>query len=52
MRVLITGGLGFIGAWTARVLFAQGHDVRTVDVHGERALFDADTQEMHSMLVQ
>jgi UDP-glucose 4-epimerase len=41
MRVLITGGLGFIGAWTARALFAQGHDVRTFDVHGERALFDA-----------
>jgi UDP-glucose 4-epimerase len=41
MRVLITGGLGFIGAWTARVLLAQGHGVRTFDVHGERALFDA-----------
>ncbi len=41
MRVLITGGLGFIGAWTARVLLEQGHDVRTFDLHGERALFDA-----------
>lgn len=41
MRVLITGGLGFIGAWTARVLLERGHDVRTFDVHGERALFDA-----------
>jgi UDP-glucose 4-epimerase len=41
MRVLITGGLGFIGAWTARVLLEQGHAVRTFDVHGERALFDA-----------
>jgi nucleoside-diphosphate-sugar epimerase len=41
MRVLITGGLGFIGAWTGRVLLEQGHDVRTFDVHGERALFDA-----------
>jgi nucleoside-diphosphate-sugar epimerase len=45
MRVLITGGLGFIGAWTARVLLERGHDVRTFDVHGERALFDAITGE-------
>ncbi|HTJ26076.1 MAG TPA: NAD(P)-dependent oxidoreductase [Candidatus Limnocylindria bacterium] len=41
MRVLITGGLGFIGAWTARTLLAQGHAVRLFDVHAERALFDA-----------
>jgi UDP-glucose 4-epimerase len=45
MRVLVTGGLGFIGAWTARVLLEQGHSVRTFDVHGERALFDAITGE-------
>jgi UDP-glucose 4-epimerase len=43
MRVLVTGGLGFIGAWTARVLLGQGHTVRTFDVHGERALFDEIT---------
>jgi UDP-glucose 4-epimerase len=43
MRVLITGGLGFIGAWTARVLLEQGHGVRTFDVHAERALFEAVT---------
>jgi len=41
MRVLITGGLGFIGAWTARVLLDGGHEVRTFDVHDERTLFDA-----------
>jgi len=45
MRVLITGGLGFIGAWTARVLLEQGHGVRTFDVHAQRALFDAITGE-------
>jgi UDP-glucose 4-epimerase len=45
MRVLITGGLGFIGAWTARVLLEQGHGVRTFDLHGERALFDAITEQ-------
>ncbi len=38
---LITGGLGFIGAWTARLLLDGGHAVSTFDVHGERALFDA-----------
>jgi len=41
MRVVITGGLGFIGAWTARVLLDGGHVVSTFDVHAERALFDA-----------
>jgi nucleoside-diphosphate-sugar epimerase len=41
MRVLITGGLGFIGAWTARVLLDGGHEVTTFDVHAERGLFDA-----------
>jgi UDP-glucose 4-epimerase len=41
MRVLITGGRGFIGAWTARILLAGGHDVRTFDMQPDRALFDA-----------
>ena len=41
MRVLITGGLGFIGAWTARVLLQQGHTVRTFDVHTNHETFDA-----------
>ncbi len=43
MRVLITGGLGFIGAWTARTLLEAGHGVRTFDVHGERGLFETIT---------
>ncbi|GAC1584751.1 MAG: SDR family oxidoreductase [Candidatus Elarobacter sp.] len=41
MRVLITGGLGFIGAWTARVLLREGHTVRTFDVHTNHETFDA-----------
>jgi nucleoside-diphosphate-sugar epimerase len=41
MRVLITGGRGFIGAWTARVLLQQGHEVRVFDLNDDRTLFDA-----------
>ncbi|HEY0395440.1 MAG TPA: NAD(P)-dependent oxidoreductase [Candidatus Elarobacter sp.] len=41
MRVLITGGRGFIGAWTARRLLEQGHAVRVFDLSDDRALFDA-----------
>jgi len=41
MRVLITGGLGFIGAWTARNLLSDGHSVRIFDQQSDRTLFDA-----------
>ena len=39
MRVLVTGGLGFIGSRLVRRLVAEGHEVRIVDsvtaqVHG------------------
>jgi UDP-glucose 4-epimerase len=38
MRVLITGGAGFIGAHSARALLAAGHEVHVVDdlSHGKR----------------
>jgi uncharacterized protein YbjT (DUF2867 family) len=28
MKVLITGGTGFVGAWTAKAVEAEGHQVR------------------------
>jgi nucleoside-diphosphate-sugar epimerase len=31
MKVLIVGGNGFLGAWTARVLVERGHNVRIFD---------------------
>jgi len=43
VRVLVTGGAGYIGSITTRHLLEQGHDVRVLDslVHGHReALVD------------
>ena len=39
MRVLITGGHGFIGVWVARLLLELDHDVRIFDAHDDRTLF-------------
>ena len=32
MRVLMTGGYGFIGAWIAKSLLADGHEVLSFDL--------------------
>lgn len=44
MRILITGGAGFIGSHTADLLLAQGHEVRILDIldpqiHGATDVF-------------
>lgn len=38
MRILITGGKGFLGAWIARRLAHRGFELRVLDVVDDRAL--------------
>ncbi|MBP0112081.1 NAD-dependent epimerase/dehydratase family protein [Bradyrhizobium vignae] len=40
MKILITGGGGFIGAWLARRLAAEGHQLRVFEPVGRSAQFD------------
>lgn len=37
MRILLTGGSGFIGAWIVRRLARRGIDVRVFDINGDRS---------------
>jgi len=38
MKIMITGGAGFLGAWIIRSLLALGHDVRVFDRRDERTV--------------
>lgn len=38
MKILVTGGSGFIGAWIIRRLLVAGHEVRVFDINQDRTL--------------
>lgn len=41
MKVLVTGGSGFLGAWVMRRLLGRGIEVRAFDVHRDDTLLNA-----------
>lgn len=41
MRILVTGGAGFIGAWIARGLLTKGHAVRIFDLGSNKEVVEA-----------
>lgn len=50
MNVLITGGGGFVGSHLVDSQLAQGHRVRTVDLHAERLAHVADQPSLDVVL--
>ncbi len=46
MRVVVTGGAGFLGSHLARALVARGDVVTSLDVASSSPLIDADTVAM------
>jgi nucleoside-diphosphate-sugar epimerase len=41
MKVLVTGGSGFLGAWVIRRLAISGHEIRVLDSRPDHALVEA-----------
>jgi UDP-glucose 4-epimerase len=41
MRILVTGGSGFLGAWIVRRLASSGHEIRVLDNRPGLALVEA-----------
>lgn len=50
MRVLVTGGLGFLGSAVVRALSAAGHEAVATDRHGPHACDITDTTAVHDLV--